>query len=92
MIPRRAAHATHALMESSGPYAFGQGPRTTGKVMQYDIESLSTGSTFSALTTAMRHGLVMRTVSRPVLWYPLNKALDMKTDLEDRFLSDTENL
>ena len=76
-------------MESSGPYAFGVGPRTTGEVMQYDIEALSTGSTFSALTTAMRHGLVMRTVARPVLWYPLNKALDMRSELEDQFLADT---
>jgi hypothetical protein len=54
--------------------------------MQYDAEALSTGSTFSALTTAMKHGLVMRTLSRPVLWWPTYKALDMKTDLEDRSL------
>ncbi len=76
MIPRRAAHATHALIESSGLYAFGQGPRTTGE-------------TFSVLTTAMRHGLVMRTLARPVLWWPTNAALDMRGDLEDRLLADT---
>jgi hypothetical protein len=56
--------------------------------MQYDAEALSTGSTFSALTTAMRHGLVMRTAFRPVLWYPLEKALEMKGELEDRFLDE----
>lgn len=75
-------------MYASSPYAFGVGPRTTGEVMLYDSEALSTGSTFSALTTAMRHGLVMRTAFRPVLWYPLEKALDMRDELEDRFLAE----
>jgi hypothetical protein len=89
-LPRRIAHVTHALIESSGPYAYGQGPRTTGEVLAYDSESLSNGSTYGALERAMRRGLVGRSVVGRALWFPTNLALNHKCRLEDRFLADTE--
>lgn len=91
-LPRRVAHAAHALMESSSPYAYGVGPRTTREVMEYDSEALTLSSTFEALSRAMRRGLVARTFGRPVLWFPTNLAYDLRGPLEDRFLLDTEGL
>ncbi len=78
-------------MYASSPYAFGVGPRTAVEVLLYDSEALSTASTFSALMTATRYGLCERTFGpRPVLWWPTNKALDMRSELEDRFLDEVE--
>lgn len=91
-LPRRVVHATHALMESSGPYAYGVGPRTTREVMEYDSEALTLSSTFDALSRAMRKGLVARAFGRPALWFPTNVAYDLRGQLEDRFLLDTEGL
>jgi hypothetical protein len=91
-LPRRVAHATHALMESSSPYAYGMGPRTTREVMEYDSEALTLSSTFGALSRAMKRGLVARTFGRPALWFPTNLAHDLRGPLEDRFLLDTEEL
>jgi hypothetical protein len=91
-LPRRVAHVTHALMESSGPYAYGSGPRTTREVMGYDSEASTLSSTFDALSRAMRKGLVARTFGRPVLWFPTNIAHELREQLEDRFLLDTEEL
>lgn len=88
-LPRRVAHATHALMEASSPYAFGHGPRTTREVMEYDVDALTLSSTFEALSRAMKHGLVARTLSRPVLWFPTNLAHTLRGELEDRFLNET---
>lgn len=91
-LPRRVAHVTYALMESSSPYAYGVGPRTTREVMEYDSEALTLSSTFDALSRAMGIGLVARTFGRPTLWFPTNLAYDHRSAFEDRFLRDTEDL
>lgn len=91
-LPRRIAHVTHALMESSGPYAYGMGPRTTREVMEYDGEALTLSSTFEALSRAMKRGLVARTFGRPALWFPTMLAYELGGQLEDRFLLETEGL
>jgi hypothetical protein len=94
-LPRRIAHVTHALIESSGPYAYGQGLRTTAEVLVYDSESLSQQATYGALIRAVRRGLVDRTVGLDdgvwhSLWLPTSLALDHRRALEDRFLADTK--
>lgn len=87
-LPRRVAHVMHALMESSSPYAYGVGPRTTREVMEYDHEALYLSSTFDALSRAMKRGLCARTLDRPVLWFPTRLALDLQQELEDRYLNE----
>lgn len=86
-LPRRVAHVTHALMESSTQYAFGMGLRTPSEVMIYDEEALSLSATSHALVRAMRRGLVDR--GGHGLWFPTNLALDHRRAFEDRYLRDT---
>lgn len=42
-LPRRVAHAVHAILEGSGPYANGIGIQTAAEVMLYDAEAVSPG-------------------------------------------------
>ena len=87
-LPSRVAHVAHALIESSSPYTYGQGPRTTKEVMEYDGEALTLTSTYESLTRAMSRGLCARTLDRPLLWFPTNLALDLRSELEDRYLNE----
>lgn len=89
-IPRRIAHVVHALIESSGPYAYGPGFRRTAEVLVYDSESYSVASTRAALSRGLKRGLVDRVGVRPAFWFPTNRAMDLRIALEERFLADTE--
>lgn len=75
-------------MESSGPYAYRAGPRTTREVMVYDHEAMTLRSTFDALTRAMRYDLCYRTLAQPVLWSPTLLALELRRELDDRYLNE----
>jgi hypothetical protein len=89
-LPRRVAHVVHALIESSSPYAYGEGFRSVGEVMVYDAEAITPNATNSALLRAMRqYGLVDR--AGQGLYFPTNLALDHRRQLEDRFLCETGN-
>lgn len=88
-LPRRTAHAVHALLAirndpSLGPY----GPFKASEVVLYDSEALSARSTGRALAHALRLGLADRW--GPGLWVATNFALDHRSALEERYLADTE--
>lgn len=89
-LPARVAHATHALMESSGAYAYGTGPRTAREACEYDApwEALTPRHTAAALREAARRGLVAY-VPRG-LWMPTNVAYAHRNALEARYLRDDD--
>jgi hypothetical protein len=84
MIPRRTAHATHALLTASKEHNM---PVTAAEVCIYDEEALSVRSTGSALREARVRGLAVFT---GLYWIPTNFALDLRREFEERFLADTE--
>jgi hypothetical protein len=86
-LPRRVAHAVHALLEASGPYAFNMGVLKPSEVMLYDAEAMSVSSTGNALRRAMRYGLVDR--AGYGLYFPTLLALEHRRAFEDRYHRDT---
>lgn len=86
VLPRRVAHVTHALQiavdERNG------GPVRPSEIMIYDGESLTLGSTCSALRRAMEHGLVDR--GGRGLYFAREKAEELRDQLETRYLRDTK--
>lgn len=87
-LPRRVAHAVHALMEASGPYAFGMGALRPSEVMLYDAEAISPSATNHALLRAMRdYDLVDR--ARTGLYFPTTLAYENRLAFEDRYLRET---
>lgn len=86
-LPARTAHVAHALMEASGPYAYGVGPRTAAEVCVYDAhwEALSVRHTGAALREAQRVGLAARAGR---YWFPTGLAHEFAVALEARFLRD----
>lgn len=87
-LPRRTAHAVHALMEvrndpSIGPY----GPFKASEVVLYDSEAMSARATAAALRHAQRFGLALY-VGRG-LWTATNAALNLGREFEDRYCRDT---
>ena len=60
--------------------------------MLYDSESLSMSSTYYALRRAMKYKLVDRVGASPCLWIPTGTAYDMRSELENRFLTDTADV
>lgn len=89
-LPRRIAHVLHALLESSGAYALGSGPKTAAEVVLYDSEAPNSGATLDALKRAMLKDLCVGTFSRPRLWIPANRTIEMRAALEARFLRETD--
>lgn len=92
-LPRRVAHATHAVMavcndQDLGPY----GPFRASEVVLYDGESLSARETGRALADASRLGLVMNWGRRGgrCFWSASAHALDHRRAFEDRYLRDTD--
>jgi hypothetical protein len=80
-LPRRVAHAVHALLEAGGSM-----PLKASEIVTYDAEALSEKSTAAALREARRHGLVDGVHG---LWVPLESAYELRDQLERRFLADT---
>lgn len=83
-LPRRVAHATHALVEMSRERGM---PVTAGEAVLYDEEALDARATGRALQRARDRGLA---VNAGRYWVPTNLALELRTDLEDRYLTDTQ--
>jgi hypothetical protein len=88
-LPRRVAHAVHALLEASGPYAHGMGILTAAEVMLYDAEAMSPRSTAAALREGQKRGLVG--YAGKGLWVPTNRAHNLRRALEDRYHKDTSD-
>lgn len=84
-LPRRTAHATHALLVASTEH---KSPVTAAEVCIYDSEALSARSTGAALREARRLDLAAFTGQ---YWIPWGAALDQRRDFESRFLRDTED-
>jgi hypothetical protein len=79
----RVAQVAHALMEASTNA--GGGPLTAAEVCEYDGEALSVHATAAALTHARRLRLADRFDG---LWFPTNKAWELRRALEDRVLGE----
>lgn len=91
-LPRRLAHATHALMAAANVMeGNGPGPLTSAEVCVYDAEALSPRHTGAALREARKKGLVMYVPGGEGYWTPTNFALGYKREFEDRYLRETEN-
>jgi hypothetical protein len=89
-LPRRTAHATHALMAAGSiAYGNGSGPFTAAEVCIYDGEALTVRSTAAALREAAKWGLVIGLAG---LWTPGWLALEHRREFEERYLRDTEQL
>lgn len=89
-LPRRVAHAVHALMEvrndvTVGPY----GPFKASEIVLYDGEALTARHTARALREAQRHGLAFYVGHG--LWTATHLALDNCRAFEERYLADTED-
>lgn len=88
-LPRRVAHAVHALMEirndvTVGPY----GPYRASEIVLYDGEAMSVRATAAALREAQKRGLAVY-VGRG-LWTAAGIALDHRRAFEDRYIRETE--
>jgi hypothetical protein len=83
-LPRRAAHAVHALLEFQASAAM---PATAAEVCVYDSEAVSVRATAAALTHARRLGLVIFTGR---YWLATPDAQNLRAVLEDRFLAETD--
>jgi hypothetical protein len=89
-LPRRTAHAVHALMEVRNDRAIGPyGPFKAREVMLYDEEALSPASTGAALREARKRALVFYVGHG--LWSATNLALDNRAKFEARYLADTDS-
>lgn len=84
-LPRRTAHAAHALLTTIREDG---GPVKASEVVVYDSEALGVNSTASALQSARRHGLAEYWGQG--VWAASLRASDLRRALEDRFLADTE--
>ena len=84
-LPRRTAHAVHALMACSRDLNM---PVTAAEICLYDEEAQSVRGTGNALAHARRLGLAVFTGQ---YWVPSFTALDMRGAFEDRFLTETED-
>ncbi len=79
-LPRRTAHALHALIESSRDLKM---PALAREVILYDGEAMTVRSTSAGLRHAQFLGLAVFTGR---YWTPTNAALDLRYALEDRYL------
>lgn len=86
-LPRRTAHALHALLEASAALHM---PPTAAEVVVYDAEAANVRGTAAALRHAQRLGYCACT--RGGYWVPGNAAYELGRALEDRYLAETEEL
>lgn len=86
-LPRRVAHATHALLVASREFGQTSGMPTALEVLVYDGESLSVRSTSAALRAAAARGLVMHVPPR--YWVARGSAHVLEGELEERYLRET---
>jgi hypothetical protein len=84
-LTRRAAHAAHALLVAQSELRM---PPTAQEVMLYDAEALSVQQTAGGLRAAKGEGLCWPVP--PKYWTPTERAQCLRTELEDRFLRETE--
>ena len=84
-LPRRTAHALHALLESSREMNM---PVTAAEAMLYDEEAMGPRGTAMALKHAQRLGYCF--VTPGGYWVPGNATYDLRYALEDRYLRETE--
>lgn len=84
LLSRRVSHATHALLVASKEHNM---PVTSAEVVIYDAEALGVVATAAALRAAARH--------RPPLavftgryWVPTNHAQNLRSSLENRYLTE----
>lgn len=88
-LPRRVAHAVHALMEvrndvTVGPY----GHFKASEVVLYDSEALTARHTGTALREAQKLGLAAY-IGRG-LWTATNLALENRAAFEERYIRETD--
>lgn len=76
-LPRRVAHATHALLTA---WPIDGGPQRAGEVCVYDREALGPRE-------ARRFGLVINICGS---WVATDLARGLERALEDRYLAETE--
>lgn len=85
-LPPRVAHAMHALIVASVEHNM---PVTAGEIVIYDEEARNATATGAALREARAYGLAVYTGR---YWVPTNRALDLRTGLEERYLRDQDAL
>ena len=85
-LPRRTAHALHALLEVEHDPSLEGGPFLASEVVVYDEEALTARSTAAALRAAQRLGLA---VCAGGYWTPTFRAYDLRGALEERYLEET---
>lgn len=85
-LPRRTAHALHALLELE-KHPVTQIP-TAAEVMLYDMEADSPRGTAAALRHAAKLGYAMRVP--PAYWTATFSGLELRRALEDRYLRETD--
>lgn len=83
-LPRRTAHAMHALVYAGIELNM---PVTAAEVCIYDSEAPNIVSTGAALREARERGLAIFTGK---YWIATNEALELRSALEERFLRETE--
>lgn len=89
-LPRRVAHAMHALLAASSAYGAGQGPHTAAEVCVYDShEAYSPRHTGQALRQAQARGLC---VNAGGYWFPTNLAYEHRRAFEERYIADEDLL
>jgi hypothetical protein len=82
------AHATHALLAAWHDLNM---PLHASEVCIYDSEALSVKSTAAALREAQNYGLVFYTgQNNGRCWIATNLAHELRRQLEDRFLAETD--
>lgn len=83
-LPRRTAHAVHALLVASREH----GMPTAAEVMVYDEEARTVHATAKGLIHARRLRLASYTGK---YWIPTPTADNLRSRFEDRYLDDTED-
>lgn len=84
-LPRRTAHALHALIVTTRELGM---PPTAAEVLIYDEESFSARQTARALREAGR--LRLAVYVPPRYWAATNVTMEHATELEDRYLRETD--
>ena len=86
-LPRRVAHALHALLEAGA--AAGVALVASSAVCAYDAEAKNVRATAAALTQAKRLGLASFSGR---YWFARPPARELRTALEERYLAEVEGV
>jgi hypothetical protein len=89
-LPRRTAHAVHALLVASQEHGM---PVTAGEVQVFDEEAIRVQATAKGLADARRLDLTTYTGRSGGVryWIPTVLALNLRRHFEDRYLDDTKD-